>query len=288
MDDFVKYQALGNDYLVVGPGHGGMVLGTDPGPAAVRLLCDRHYGVGADGLLLGPLAPPRPGDAVPLRIFNADGSECGMSGNGLRMFALYLAEHYVEGWRAGAPFAVRTRGGDAAVEIVDFVDCRVRVDMGLPRFASATEHVSLAEDEDDDLTVTDVHLGVPHTVLFRERIDQNLARRLGPALAWHSRTPKGTNVSFVRIHNRRTLDAEVWERAAGYVPASGACACASAAVAHQRGLVERDVTVRMPGGTVDVSIALDGRVSLTGTAQEVMRGSFSPSLRKELAKRSDA
>ncbi|MGW7674025.1 diaminopimelate epimerase [Streptomyces sp. NPDC054775] len=295
MFDFVKYQALGNDYLIVDPRCGGTVLGPEPASEAVRLLCDRHYGVGADGLLVGPLEPPKSDTPVSLRIFNADGSECGMSGNGLRMFALYLAEHHVEQWRAGRPFTVRTRGGDAEVEIVDFADGLVCVDMGLPRFTSVEGNggsgvggvaVPVAgEGLDAVVTVTDLHLGVPHTVVFRDRIDKELAQRLGPVLAWHSRYPDGTNVEFVRVYDDHTLDAVVWERAAGHVPASGSGACAAAAVAYARGFVGRNVRVRMPGGEVDVSLARDGQVSLTGTAREVMRGVLSPSLRTELADR---
>ncbi|NBM16008.1 diaminopimelate epimerase [Streptomyces sp. GC420] len=295
MVDFVKYQALGNDYLIVDPRYGDTDLGPEPAPEAVRLLCDRHHGVGADGLIFGPLEPAKPDTPVSLRIFNADGSECGMSGNGLRMFALYLAERYVEQWRAGRPFTVRTRGGDAEVRIVDFVSGLVRVDMGLPHFTSAEGNgdsgaagvaVPVAGGGPDEVvTVTDLHLGVPHTVVFRDRIDGELAQRLGPALAWHPRYPEGTNVEFVRIHDDHTLDTVLWERAAGHVPASGSGACAAAAVAYARGLVGRDVRVRMPGGEADVIVARDGRVSLTGTAREVMRGCLSPSLRSELTGR---
>ncbi|MFE0053692.1 diaminopimelate epimerase, partial [Streptomyces sp. NPDC059013] len=231
MVEFVKYQALGNDYLLVEPRCGDTALGPEPAPEAVRLLCDRHYGVGADGLLLGPLEPPRPDTPVLLRIFNADGSECGMSGNGLRMFALYLAEHHVEQWRAGEPFTIRTRGGDAEVRIVDLADGLVRVGMGLPQFTtmegdgdSGVSGVAVplaGEGPDTVVAVTDLNLGVPHTVVFRDRIDGELAQRLGPALAWHSRYPEGTNVEFVRVHDDHTLDAVVWERAVGHVPASG-------------------------------------------------------------------
>ncbi|MBI0376838.1 diaminopimelate epimerase [Streptomyces albiflaviniger] len=295
MVDFVKYQALGNDYLLVDPRCGDTALGAEPAPEAVRLLCDRHYGAGADGLLLGPLESPKPDTPVALRIFNADGSECEMSGNGLRMFALYLAEHHVEQWRAGRPFTIRTRGGDAEVRIMDFANGLVRVGMGLPRFTtvegdgdSDVSGVAVpvaGEGPDAAVTVTDLNLGVPHTVMFRDRIDGELAQRLGPALAWHSRYPDGTNVEFVRVHDDHTLDAVVWERAAGHVPASGSGACAAAAVAYARGFVGPQVRVRMPGGEVEVSVARDGKVSLTGTAREVMRGVLSPSLRTELADR---
>ncbi|MFF3272284.1 diaminopimelate epimerase [Streptomyces chrestomyceticus] len=293
MGDFVKYQALGNDYLIVDPRGGSTALGTEPAPGAVRLLCDRHLGAGADGLLFGPLDAPRPGTAAALRIFNADGSECGMSGNGLRMFALYLGEHYVREWRTGTPFTVRTPRGEAEVRITDITDGRVSVDMGRARFATdggtddggaATTVVPLAgTGPDSEVTVTDLHLGVPHTVVLRDTIDGELVRRLGPALAWHPRHPEGTNVEFVRVHDGRTLDIAVWERAAGAVPASGSGACAAAAVAHVRGLVGPDVTVRMPGGEVEVNVAGDGRISSVGTAREVMTGVLSRSLLKELA-----
>ncbi|MEF3114240.1 diaminopimelate epimerase [Streptomyces chrestomyceticus] len=293
MGDFVKYQALGNDYLIVEPRGGSTALGTEPAPEAVRLLCDRHLGAGADGLLFGPLDAPRPGAAAALRIFNADGSECGMSGNGLRMFALYLGEHYVREWRTGTPFTVRTPSGEAEVRITDIADGRVCVDMGRARFAvgggadgggAATTVVPLAgTGPDAEVSVTDLHLGVPHTVVLRDTIDGELVRRLGPTLAWHPRRPEGTNVEFVRVHDDRTLDIAVWERAAGAVPASGSGACAAAAVARARGLVGPEVTVRMPGGEVEVSVAGDGRISSVGTAREVMTGVLSRSLLKELA-----
>ncbi|MFB1044779.1 diaminopimelate epimerase [Streptomyces chrestomyceticus] len=288
MGDFVKYQALGNDYLIVDPRCGSTALGTEPAPGAVRLLCDRHLGAGADGLLFGPLDAPRPGAAAALRIFNADGSECGMSGNGLRMFALYLGEHYVREWRTGTPFTVRTPSGEAEVRITDIADGRVCVDMGRARFAAgggaATTVVPLAgTGPDAEVSVTDLHLGVPHTVVLRDTIDGELVRRLGPALAWHPRRPEGTNVEFVRVHDDRTLDIAVWERAAGAVPASGSGACAAAAVARARGLVGPEVTARMPGGEVEVSVAGDGRISSVGTAREVMTGALSRSLLKELA-----
>ncbi|MFC5724591.1 diaminopimelate epimerase [Streptomyces gamaensis] len=295
MGDFVKYQALGNDYLIVDPWRGGGALGTEPAPGAVRLLCDRHCGVGADGLLFGPLEAPRPGTPAPLRIFNADGSECGMSGNGLRMFALYLGEYYVHEWGTGTPFTVRTPGGDSEVRITDVTDGRVRVGMGRARFTTGTDTgtdvggaaitvVPLAgAGPDDEITVTDLRLGVPHTVVLTDAIDGELVQRLGPALARHSRHPEGTNVEFVRVRDDRTLDIALWERAAGPVSASGSGACAAAAVARARGLVGPDVTVRMPGGEVDVSVAPDGRINSTGTAQEVMAGVLSQSLLKQLA-----
>ncbi|MBT2447841.1 diaminopimelate epimerase [Streptomyces sp. ISL-43] len=267
MSDFTKYQALGNDYLVLDPQRVEFTATAE----SVRLLCDRHVGVGADGVLIGPLGVPRPGAPVELRIFNSDGSACEKSGNGLRMFALYLAENY----EAARPSVVlRTVAGDSRAEVLDFAAGRVLVEMGLPAFEEGvTSELAVG---DQRLTVTSLHLGNPHTVVVRDEVSAPLAKELGPLIAWHPRFAAGTNVQFARVVDRGTIEIEVWERGAGYTLASGSSACAAAAATHRLGLVDGRVTVEMAGGSVGISIGEDGAVTMTGEAEPVAEGRFAP------------
>ncbi|MDG4807541.1 diaminopimelate epimerase [Micromonospora sp. WMMD1120] len=249
MADFASYHVLGNDYLVVD-------RADFPRTAdAARLVCDRRRGVGADGVLL-----PTWVDGVPaVRIFNADGSECGRSGNGLIILARHLRE---AGVVPSGHLTVRTATGPADVWIGD--DLSVQVSLG-PFRARDPQRL------DVDATVVDVttvDIGTPHCVAFGS---PSAARRLGPLLVAYPGFEQRHNVEFVAVPGRDTLDAEVWERGAGYTPASGAGAAAAAVAARVRGLVDPVVSVRMPGGTVRVEVAdevrLTGRASATAVGQ---------------------
>ncbi|MGA5472054.1 diaminopimelate epimerase [Streptomyces arboris] len=298
MTDFFKYQALGNDYVVIDP----RCTDVPVSPESVRLLCDRHFGIGADGVLYGPLEEPRPGVPVPLALFNSDGSLCERSGNGLRMFALHLAEREPGTWAGGEPFTLRTAAGDSPVQILDRAAGIVQVGLGKPVFDAAalplldedgtpaegpTLSVPLTVGE-RKLTVTALHNGNPHTVVPVAEPTAELARSLGPGIAGHARFPLRTNVQFLRVVSRSVLEIEVYERGAGYALASGSSACAAASAARELGLCDDRVEVRMPGGSVTVTLAPDGSVTLTGESQQVAAGVFAPALRARLARAAEA
>ena len=269
---FAKYQALGNDYVVIERA----AWGDHVEAARVRLVCDRHRGVGGDGILLvdAGAAPPR------VRIFNPDGSEAEKSGNGLRIVARYLWDTR----RAGTePFTVATAAGP--------VTCRVHpggnsvtVDMGRVSFDSAAipvagpprevlrEQLALDGRSEEFSAAT---VGNPHCVLLRERISAADACVLGPRVEVHPLFPHRTNVQLAQVIDRRTLRLEIWERGAGYTLASGSSACAAAAVAHRLGLVDAAVTVQMPGGTLAVEVGPDWQVRQTGPVAAVFRGEWS-------------
>jgi len=283
MSDFVKYQALGNDYVVVDPNHVDFL----PTAESVRLLCDRHFGIGGDGMLLGPVAWAGSGSRVDVRIFNSDGSECEKSGNGIRMFALYVAEQYLE----DAAFTVHTIAGGSRVEICDAARGLVRVEMGVPSFdASEVPVLGLSGPaigwslvaEGRSLTVTSVNVGNPHTVVPLEEISAAFAHELGPQIARHPRFPHGSNVQLLRVLDRATIQLEIWERGAGYTLASGSSSCAAASAARALGLVDDSVRVLMPGGELGIRFAADGAVTMTGVAERVAMGQFSPELRRRL------
>jgi diaminopimelate epimerase len=273
MTDFFKYHGLGNDYLVIDPAQ----CPFEPTPAAVRAVCDRHFGVGSDGILLAD--PAR----LALRIFNPDGSEAEKSGNGLRIFAWFLYEH---GHVDRLPFPIRTLGGTAQAQIIDPAGQVVRVDMGAPDFdarasAPGTGAAELVDRETrfgrERCRLTFVSMGNPHAVILGQPVTEAEACRLGPVIERSPLFPAKVNVQLLEVLSPSEIRIEIWERGAGYTLASGSSSCAAAAAARRLGLVGDAVRVRMPGGALRVTFA-DGSAHLEGPVEKVMEGTFAQDL----------
>jgi diaminopimelate epimerase len=293
MNGFSKYQALGNDYLILDPAS----LDFEVTPAGVRMLCDRNFGIGADGVVLGPAAVSGAGTTLRVNTFNSDGSNCPRSGNGLRMFALHLAERNQEWRRRNQTFRLVTTAGVSQVRITDFAAGEVAIDMGTPSFTAAsipmldaklqawngsTAAITLDVDG-QQIIASSLSLGTPHTVVPVKDLSRRTATELGPLIARHPRFPVGSNVAFMRVTDRFHIDIEIWERAGGYAMASGASACAAAIVAKAGGLVDDHVAVRMPGGSLDVSVS-NTTVSMAGTVEHIVDGTLaSPFIRRLVA-----
>ncbi|MDJ0853549.1 MAG: diaminopimelate epimerase [Myxococcota bacterium] len=268
---FSKYQALGNDYLVVGEAELGRALAS----RVAEALCDRHFGVGADGLLL---AGARDAEGrFPLRIYNPDGSEAEKSGNGLRIHARHLFDLRLVD---SEPFEVRTPGGTVRCRVHD--DARsVSVEMGRVSFASDEIPVAGPEREvlgealelaGRSLRVNAATVGNPHCVVFCDDPSPEQARELGPLLETNALFPRRTNVQLVQVEGRHRIRLEIWERGAGYTLASGTSSCAAAAVSVRLGLCDSPVTACMPGGELRVELSPDYRVTLTGPVGKVVDG----------------
>ena len=276
---FHKYHALGNDYVVLDPAE--FPKGNAPSTAQVRVICHRNYGVGSDGILWGPL-PSKKAD-FGLRIFNPDGSEAEKSGNGLRIFSRYLWDTR----KAKAPsFTVETPGGVVKVQIKDSGRL-ITVAMGSVSFDSRRIPVTGPGREVIGETIgvegrtfryTAATIGNPHCVIPVDELSANLARRYGPAIEVHPLFPNRTNVQFLKVLDRNNIQIEIWERGAGYTLASGSSSSASAAVAHRLGLVDRSVTVRMPGGSIGIEIGDGFSITMTGTVNRVADGEIHPEL----------
>jgi diaminopimelate epimerase len=258
-----RSHGLGNDYLVADPTE----LPFAVTPARVRLVCDRHVGVGSDGLLV------REG-RLGVRIFNPDGSEAEKSGNGLRIFAKWL---YDTGRAPGSKFVIDTRGGDAAVEIFDAGGraAEVSVDMGRPTFRA---DLTVLDVGGERLQVVAVSLGNPHCVMLRKTLDVAELRRLGPLVEHHPAFPNRTNVQLARVPARERVELLIWERGAGETQASGSSSCAVVAACHRLGLVDQDVTAAMPGGDLHVHVEPDGSLLLRGPVEEVATITLSSAL----------
>jgi len=268
---FAKYQALGNDYLILD----NPPLGV---PELARLaprLCHRSLGVGSDGLLIGPLPSQRADFA--LRIINPDGSEAEKSGNGLRIFARYLWD---TGRVAEASFVIETKGGLAEARVTPAART-IRVGMGQASFDSAVVGISGPRREvvgesmqlaGRQLVCCGVSLGNPHCVVLGVAVTEAEARTLGPRIETDARFANRTNVQLLRVLDRRNLEIQIWERGAGYTLASGSSACAAACAARRLGSCEGAVTVHMPGGQLEVEIDDAYRVTQTGPATCVAQG----------------
>jgi diaminopimelate epimerase len=287
MSDFFKGHGLGNDYLALEMDGVGIELT----PPAVRLICDRHVGVGSDGILA---RVPSASADFGVRIFNPDGSEAEKSGNGLRIFAAYLLEDgHVHERR---PFTVETLGGTVRMEVLSRSDegvLQVEVEMGTASFRSAdvglpgpdreTDHEPLELESGDVVHINTVSVGNPHCVVFQDELDLEALRRRAPQISTHPSFARGVNVQFAVPAEPDALDAWVWERGAGETRASGSSACAVAAAAVRRGMVsERQVAVRMPGGTLHVHVREDWSLVLRGPVESVHRGTFTEGMRRRL------
>jgi diaminopimelate epimerase len=269
---FFKGHGLGNDYIAVDADV------FEPTPPAVRLLCDRHTGIGSDGVLVRV-----PSDVADfgVRIFNPDGGEAEKSGNGLRIFAAYLLERGALEGRTR--FTVETRGGLVTMELMGETDdgvLMVEVEMGTASFRSAAVGLSGPDREvsgellelpgGDRVAIQTVSIGNPHCVCFEDELVVEDLRRRGPQISTHPWFAHGTNVQFARVSGRAEVEALVWERGAGETMASGSSACAVAAAAVRRGLVqERAVTVTMPGGSLLVTVGENWEILLRGPVESV-------------------
>lgn len=274
---YVKYHGLGNDYLMIRPGD----VGGDLDPGQIRLICDRNYGVGSDGILLGPLDSST--CDFRLRILNPDGSEAEKSGNGLRIFARFLRD---QGLVGEGPFTVETAGGTVVCQ-VHSGGKTVTVAMGAVSFLSTRipvvgpEREVLREGLDigtASFTYCAATVGNPHCVILDQEPSAELARQYGPLIEIDPRFPQRTNVQFLQVLDRGNIKIEIWERGAGYTLASGSSSTAAAAVAHRLGLCDSAIRVHMPGGSLAITLTPDFAATMTGPVARVCTGRIDPEL----------
>jgi diaminopimelate epimerase len=292
---FVKFHGYGNDYLVfeggqlsaVGWREGFERFGAGEAfTEFVRRVCDRHFGAGSDGVAVVERLNEGGAADFRLRIFNPDGGEAAMSGNGSRCAASYL--HFEGLWseeelrfetRAGVKlYVLRGRGRAGAF--------RFEAEIGKPRFDSASIPMLTPEPLEEvrdylltlplgeTLSVTALQMCNPNCCAFVEEFDSVDWRRLGRAVESHALFPERTNVEFIRVIDRQNIEARVWERGAGETLSSGTGACAAAVASTVGGRTGRRVKVSMPGGLLEVLWREDGEVLLTGEAEVVYRGEW--------------
>jgi len=305
-----KYHGLGNDYLVYDPARNAMPLNAE----RVRLICDRHFGCGSDGILYGPIAgellggagggakgeaagggsrndgayggAPWNGGKIGVRIFNPDGTVAEKSGNGVRIFSRYLRDF---GYVKEDAYTLATLGGDVEVRYLNASGGLMRVMMGEISFESARFPVvgparEVVDEEmvfgGEKVRATCVFLGNPHCVIPLDEVTEERARTLGAAAEGATEMfPNRINVQLLRPVDEKNIRIEIYERGAGYTLASGSSSCAAAAAAYRLGLAGPNVTVHMPGGELRIEIeeppgGAPWRAFMTGAVERV--GAFAP------------
>jgi diaminopimelate epimerase len=275
---FEKWQALGNDYAIVEEGD----LPFELTPERIRALCAPHTGVGSDGILLLRPTEER-GFVAEVAIYNPDGSEAELSGNGVRQAAMYLRR---SGWVEQDSFSVRTAAGEIRPRIHGDL---CTMDMGRARLRSEQDFPTGGDDGRGRLTAAErefdfqfVQVGNPQCAIeLDDGLDQLDLERYGPPMERHEMFPNRTNVSFWRRTGDAEIRARIFERGVGETTASGTGACGAAVAAVLRG-VDSPVTVRLDGGELEVGVGEDMHIDLTGWAKPVYRGTVSEELIEEL------
>ena len=276
---FTKFHGLGNDYLVL---EAEKLAGIDDLGEFARRICNRHYGAGGDGIaIIGKLK----GDEADFscRIFNPDGSEAGLSGNGTRCAVAYL---YYKGVWTEDELLLRTRTGLKRY----FLRGRPKPgkflfesELGEPKFDTKSIPMSISPPRDDviryplpvngmPIMVTAMQMGNPNCCIFVDDFDELNWRQIGKAIEVHPQFPDRTNVVFVKVRERNLIELRIWERGVGETTASGTCSCAGAVAAMINEKADRDVRVVMEGGEVRIKWRDDGQVVITGTAEVVYSG----------------
>jgi len=256
---FTKMHGLGNDYLYV--------WGEAENPAELSIkLSERHFGAGSDGMIW--ISPSDVAD-FKMRIFNADGSEAKMCGNGIRCVGKYV---YDKGYTDQKRLTIETLSGIRVLDLQVAGDKvkSVTVDMGQ---ATTEEDLSL-DIAGETVVCTPVSVGNPHAVQFVEDIEKAPLTTLGPVLEHHPAFPEGVNAEFVQVLGENELRMRVWERGSGVTMACGTGACASAAAAVKKGFCRYNtpISVHLDGGTLKIQVAMDGTVTMTGPAETIYEG----------------
>lgn len=267
---FSKYHALGNDYIVIDPKNiSGELSETD-----IRAICNRHFGVGSDGILCGP----NESDSCDfsLKIYNPDASEAEKSGNGLRIFSRYLWDQSLVSYDE---FTIETKGG-VVNSIVGKDGLTVSVGMGKVRFT----HESNLEPEpipeiikikNREFTYYLANVGNPHCVILLDDVTPSLAKKYGSIIENDIRFLNRTNVQFVKVVDKSSIQIEIWERGAGYTLASGSSSTAAASVVHALGLCKSTIDVLMPGGVIGIELDSAFFATMTGAVRKICEGEVS-------------
>ncbi|PYS75594.1 MAG: diaminopimelate epimerase [Acidobacteria bacterium] len=278
---FTKFQGYGNDYLVF---EAEQLAGVgDLGSFASRI-CNRHYGAGADGIAITAQSSDDDSD-FHVRIFNPDGSEAGMSGNGTRCAASYLFYHDL--W-SDKLLRLQTRNGLKRYHLLERSgngSFLFRSELGQPRFDS----VSIPFQTDQPLErvidyplevggtilkVTALQMGNPNCCVFVDDFEAIDWRRLGPLIENHPQFPERTNVIFIRVRDAANIEERIWERGVGETESSGTCSCAAVVASVINGKTGRTIDVHAPGGIIPIEWRPDGEVVLTGSAGVVYSGEW--------------
>lgn len=265
---FYKYHGLGNDYLVYDCKKNNIKLNEK----SVRLISDRNFGLGSDGILEGPIIED---GNIGVNIYNPDGSIAEKSGNGVRIFSKYLKD---AGYVKDKSFVLHTLGGDVSVTYNNEKGTNMTVSMGQLRFTKTAIGSINTPEETVDIPLefnhkiyqcTCVSIGNPHCVIPMNEVNKELVCQIGQYSEVAEYFPNRINTQIVKVLDRNNIQVEIYERGAGYTLASGSSSCAAAGAVYRLGLVDSDITVHMPGGELKIHIDKEFHVTMTGNVCSV-------------------
>lgn len=275
---FSKYHGLGNDFILIDNRHSAKPI---INPEQAIQMCDRHFGIGADGVIFA--LPGQEDTQYTMRIYNSDGSEPEMCGNGIRCLAKFIAD--LEGTEeVTKSYKIHTLAGVMIPQLTESGE--VRVDMGQPKLTAAEIPTSLASPEDKVVgraltigdcswSVTCVSMGNPHCITFVDEVGAIALETIGVQFEHHPVFPQRTNTEFIQVVKPDYLKMRVWERGAGITLACGTGACASVVAGVLNQKCDRSCTVELPGGCLQIEwSATDNKVYMTGSATKVFTGKY--------------
>jgi diaminopimelate epimerase len=275
--EFIKYHGLGNDFILIDNRASQTPCLT---PDQAIEWCDRHFGIGADGVIFA--LPGQDGTDYTMRIFNSDGSEPEMCGNGIRCLGRFLADlEIAETGNAREQYRIHTLAGVMTPKLE--ASGQITVDMGEPRLLAKEIPTTIAEPDEKVVnqsinaagktwSVTCVSMGNPHCITFVDDVAAIPLEQIGPLFEHHSAFPQRTNTEFIQVIRSDYLKMRVWERGAGITLACGTGACASLVAGVLTGHCDQRATVELPGGCLKIEWAANGRLYMTGPAEKVFSG----------------
>lgn len=282
-NEYVKSHGLGNDYIVLDSA----TINFDLTDKAIKRICDVHFGIGTDGILLK--VPAREGVAdFGLKIYNPDGSEAEKSGNGLRIFCKYLFDY--NHTNGSQRFSVETKGGIVTAQIITIANDKaveILIDMGQAIFKPADIPVNLAQEtclmhnvviKGKTFMINCVSVGNPHCVIFTDTLSLDELCEFGPLLEKHELFPNNINVQFAKVIDRNTVEILIWERGAGHTLASGSSSCAVGCVCKKLNYVDQNIKIQMEGGVLSLYIDDQFTIKMQGEVREIARGVLSDEL----------
>jgi diaminopimelate epimerase len=276
--EFTKYQGLGNDFILIDNRDTAEPLIT---PEQAISMCDRHFGIGADGVIF--LLPGTEDTDYTMRIYNSDGSEPEMCGNGIRCLAKFIADLEGTG-EVNKSYRIQTLAGVMSPKIAS--NGEITVDMGQPQLTAAQIPTTLTSANDRVIavslevagkswSVTCVSMGNPHCIIFAEDVESIALESIGKEVEHHPQFPQRTNVEFIQVVNSNYLKMRVWERGAGITLACGTGACATVVAGVLNNKSDRSCTVELPGGCLQIEWSqVDNKVYMTGPATRVFTGKY--------------
>jgi diaminopimelate epimerase len=277
MNEFVKTHALGNEYIVLDAQSIDFDLTVDQ----IKTLCNVHFGIGSDGILL---KVPAYQAEFGLRIFNPDGSEAEKSGNGLRIFSKYLYDY---GFTKKKDFSIHTSGGLVHAYVIEELNqkaSKIKVDMGkaifYPKDIPVNSDLNIFFDQpilagDKQYIVNCVSVGNPHCVIIKDELSIEEIKKYGPIIENHPIFPNRINVQFVKPISENEVEILIWERGAGYTLSSGSSSSAVAAVVRKKGLAGNSIRIKMLGGELLIEIDDHWEIQMTGEVKEIANGKIS-------------